>query len=1002
MATVGVAVASFAVAPPAAANDNGPVTMDEQVLREALFTMHMRGRMSGAEGYKDLMISYGMLAYRERNPQSTARQMIQHGVVLRNHYNSQLTANDLERPAFQFMMKLLELTAQVPGAGGASIVKDLLESTAGQQLQNYGSMVDQITAAQAHYSWHQHLHQTQNRIWQRVARVALVDSTFLEAWNSEFGVRYNVNPAGTTEDLSADPYVETWLNTNAILLNQHNDKKWLEEAMGQVTGLLTAINGRVDGYNEAVRQLAAQYPLTNGAPRPEPVAYQAAVQRASTAQDWIDGAAGALNVLAHLVGFADKRKGEIVAGVGRSAVQIATAINQYLPTIAGLGLSQALTSMSTLALTGNVLGAISALLPVFGGGNTPEQQILDELRSLRAEVGQLRENMNDRFDRIERGLTTMYTDMMNEFETIINLQRATDAQLTRINERLAGLTERVDMWGLTILRNQQQDVSGQIRSRINDVVGFKAETGLELPYHGDGENYASYARELREDARDRALNGPVVAPRTGITTADALTSYGTYGSIAHLLAQASAKGLPTQGVTAVRDAETWALAATGYQMLMAQNPEHAARLGTQVTAEVVSSGEQIQEAVRLFSAPREPVEGEPTPQYPFMNDYLHGLVMAYRITVVEMVKRMAEIRDEIRQGGKHDPFGLPEQPVPAGQKPTGDPATVPSCNSGPALSRPSDVEYADLEQALWVAQYGRSDSAITLCHESGWTNVSTHRSGKWEITRADLQFSFKARQKWDGNQRIIREWTKVIPLGEVCRTHDDGLPGACRQSSQDVAKWDSTYKAQFGNATFIDNEKAETDRAKKWLHQQGGDYYTKVHEELTNPHPQDPRTQTLYALNKKATEQARHYTAVVKLGFGTALSQDELMGLNLVGTNRAPYDLDGLNLITGPFEHARNNYCVADSNPCELKGTITKPLEGEKLLNCVHAVTLDPIAACIEGLMYYRTDILYERMNFWSEKIKNEEYVEGLPAVEAILQAVRTADTVARSTPVTP
>ncbi|MDG4798478.1 hypothetical protein [Micromonospora sp. WMMD1082] len=997
VAVVGMMAGSVAVAPPAAASTS-PVSVDEANLRRALFTMHMRARLNGSDGFKDLMLSAELIGYRQLHPQATRQQLLEHSVTMRNWYNSKLTADDLERPAYQFVLKLLELSAMAPGGAVASpIMKELMESTVGTQLRNYGSMVDQITAAQFQHSWFQQAYEVQNWIWQGVANLAVADNAFREAWNATFGVQYNVDAAASLDSLAADPFLATWLNVTAILDHQQNNQLWLADTLAQLNDLLGAIGGRVDGYNEVLRALVERFPLANDGPKPTTQEHRAAVQRAGDAQQWINGAASAVDVLALLAGFVDERAGRTIAGVGRAATQIATAINQYLPTVAGLNLGAALTSMSTLALTGNVLGAISALLPVFAGGPSPEAQILDQLRALRQDVADLRHTMNDRFDRIERGLSAIYTDMLDQFGVVIELQNATNAQLIQINERLARLTERVDMWGSAIFANQKTAAVSDIKRRIDHAVGYEARTGQPLPYEDASVNYSDTAQDLRFDATDVARDSRFIAPFDAADPDFALGTYGTYGSIGYLHNYAKDDSL-SSGSKAFHnpvDAEAWLLAATGYQMLLAQNPQHAARTGSSQSDELIAAGDQIQAAARDLSR----ADKVPSGDYGHLNNLMRNAIMQYRFTALDMANRAATIRDEIRGAGRHNPFAGPNQAVPAGQKPTADPATVPSCAAGgTALSRPSQVRYADLPQALWVAQYGRADSPVQLCHESGWTNVDLRRSGRWEITTADLQFTIRARQKWDGNWRIVREWTRVFPLGEVCRVHDDGQPGACRQASQDIAKWDSTYKAQFQqSASYANHTEEARVRSTNWLHQQAADYYTRVTRELANPNPTKPE-ETLHVLNKQLTTQAKLMTAYIKLGFGTAITQDELISSNLVGLFRTPSDLDGLNMVTDAYEHGRSHYCADRAFPCRLRpeGQIgASPLAGERRLGCTLQTALDPIAYCLEYLTYQRTDVMRNRLVFWSQKLAAGEYAEGLPAVDLVIQSVRTAQAVA-------
>ncbi|MER7166070.1 hypothetical protein ABT336_08350 [Micromonospora sp. NPDC000207] len=992
LAAVVLGGGGFVSVGPAAANGTVEVTVQDPLLRKRLFMNHMRARMDGASGFKDLMLSASMVGYRQQNPGATYQQLLQHVTVLRQHYTESLTDADLERPAYQFAIKLLELTALAPGGAVASpLMKELLESTVGTQLRNYGSMVDQITAAQFQHSWFLQQYTAQDEVWQYVHNIALVDPTFKNAWNAAFGVRYNVDAAALTDTLAADPHMANWMNIGAILDNQQNQTLYLREAMAQLKKLLGDVNGEVADYNEALRFLAARFPLSNDGPKPDAAAHQAAVQQAAAAQEWISGAASAVQILSTLVGFADKRAGEVVAGVGGAAVQIASAINQYLPTIAAKGLAQALTSMSTLALTGNVLGAISALLPVFAGGATPEQQILEELAALRGQVVKFEQNMHSRFDRIETSLTTIYADMMTQFETVIQLQNATNAQLRQINTQLARITERIDLWGNAIFTNQREDKINETKELINSHVGYTARSGIEMDYQRD---YLPVSNALQFDITDEAKATVFTAPLTETDPNTALDMKGVYGSIGYLHKYARDNlGLTAPNVDRPADVEAWLLGATGYQMLLAQNPQHAARVDGQAEA-VIESGEDIQNAVRTLSKPRKPTGDNPR----YLNNFIYDVVMAYRWTAFHMAQRMAVIRDEIRQGREHDMFGSPTQAVPTGQKPTADPATVPSCSGhSAALTRPTQVKYADLPQELWVAQYGKPDAAITLCHESGWINQLTRHMGGWEVTTADLEFKFVVRQRWDGGTRTVREWSKVFPQGVVCRVHET-LPGSeCRFADQELARWNSTYRSQFEqSATSVDNTAEAQQRSRNWFRGQAAAYYTRVTGELTNPNPSNPAVQTLHSLNKQLTSESRLMRAYLKLGFGTALAQDDVLALNVLGTERFPSDLDGRNMITASFEKARANYCADQKSPCTLKQEIEGPKAGQTMIDCHNPVNTDPIAYCAEWLTYYRTDEMYKRLDFWSKKLDDNEYVEGLPAVDLVIRSIDTANRIAK------
>jgi hypothetical protein len=105
--------------------------------------------------------------------------------------------------------------------------------------------------------------------------------------------------------------------------------------------------------------------------------------------------------------------------IGSSIVQVADAYTSWTKAVAGLGTLDALTSLSTAAMTGNVISAVLNVVSLFGAGQpTPEQMILEQIGKLREQVSELRSEMHDRFDRVDQQLNTIYTTMQDRFDKI--------------------------------------------------------------------------------------------------------------------------------------------------------------------------------------------------------------------------------------------------------------------------------------------------------------------------------------------------------------------------------------------------------------------------------------------------------------------------------------------------------------------------------------------------------------------------------------------------------
>jgi hypothetical protein len=94
--------------------------------------------------------------------------------------------------------------------------------------------------------------------------------------------------------------------------------------------------------------------------------------------------------------------------VGGSCIQIAQGLNA-LDANAALG---------SAILTGNVLGAAVNVVGLFGHNTSPDQEILRGIGQIKAMLGQIRAEMHERFDQVDRSLNTIYATMNDRFDRI--------------------------------------------------------------------------------------------------------------------------------------------------------------------------------------------------------------------------------------------------------------------------------------------------------------------------------------------------------------------------------------------------------------------------------------------------------------------------------------------------------------------------------------------------------------------------------------------------------
>ncbi|SCL35953.1 Ricin-type beta-trefoil lectin domain-containing protein [Micromonospora pallida] len=1017
------AVGNVVVSPSAYAS--GGVVIDQDTQRRGLFAAYMRSRASGAEGLRQMFLSATMVGYRQRNPAATSQQLVQHTASMNQWYTSQLGADDLVRPTYQLMVKLLELSALHPsGAVAAPIFRELAESTLGKEVLALGETLDDIHAAQRHNSVINQVFEHQDKIWGEVAGRGAIDPTFTEAWNGYFGAKYNIVANATSDQLMADPLIGTYVNVGALLEHSQNLQDYLAEGNRQITALLNEINQRTDAANADVAAMNATLPV-DGRPATQAELDQAKA-KAEERKKWLEGAAGAIDLFGKLVGFADPKVGAIVTGTGRAAVQIATAVSNWLPALAANGLKAALFSASGIGMAGAVLGAIQSLVPLFGGtGPTMDQQILNELKELRQELRDFRNEMNQRFDRIELALVQLYDQMDAQFNRLLTEVWLTQDELRKVVSQLALVTERVDFWGSSILRSLQETQVSQLEGVINHRVSHAARYP-ETPLTWD--EYKATVETLNTAASIQSKAAPFTAGLGDPNPENNLGAYGYHGSIRYLTDYAENHlNLPHQVSGGVRvqapptaAVEHWLLAAEGYKHMVAQNPSHAAKVNL-TTDEILASGQAIQTAVRRFSAPR----GWDQPEQ--LSPLYAKLLDDYRATGSAMVAKLHAKRNTIQNDRLgYTMFGLPNQDVEGAS--TAEPTAIPPC-SGTATyqpSRPSNVVSKHLKE-MWLADYGRTDTPAQTCYQAAWTNMSEPPDPDGEkpyAVYADLEITFRVRQKWDGQWLTAYSWSKVYPYGKIQQYYPPSDPrqGWIRNATQGMQEKWGTVKPDFEQSAprTVDSESEIRTKTRDWLYGQAGQYYHEVVRDLTT------QGNELYDLNKKLTRTALLLQSYTKLGFARSLEQDQTIGIHLFGQSRIPFDQGQLEAnvvngregqtggiiperrVTAGFEQARANYCAQIVNDkCVVKPQKANEPEpnpranrNEHVLPCTWEERWDPIERCFNWALDYRSTQLRQRLEVASERLLDEPPVpEGIPAVDELMQGIRIAEMVAKNGP---
>lgn len=165
-----------------------------------------------------------------------------------------------------------------------------------------------------------------------------------------------------------------------------------------------------------------------------------------------------------LAGLIDPDLGRQVDAVGSAALSINESL-QAFETASKLG--DGATQFGSLALTGNVVGAVFSVISAFGDQGSADEAILQEIAALRRQVEQVRREMHDRFDRVDQKLDAIYKGMVTGFFDL-------EVELSKQRRSLDLILDQLALQAESILGTQ-----GLLLDEGDRIVGYLATFQLE-------------------------------------------------------------------------------------------------------------------------------------------------------------------------------------------------------------------------------------------------------------------------------------------------------------------------------------------------------------------------------------------------------------------------------------------------------------------------------------------------------------------------------------------
>ncbi|MEU8268352.1 hypothetical protein AB0B89_14420 [Sphaerisporangium sp. NPDC049002] len=854
-------------------------------------------------------------------------------------------------------------------------------------------------------------------------------NAYVKIWDARVGDPSGLSAGATTDELVAKSPLRDVVNFNAIWAYGKDDPRYKEEILKQFEQLIKQANWEVKNAVVSIDDLQLKYEgaykWSSTAPNAPDVVKERVKKEAEARQKVISGVDVGISILSKLVGVADPKLATRIEIVGKAAVKIANAINEYLPKIAAMGAIEAIFSAGTVAFTGNIIGAISSLLPLFRAGSpSPEQMMLEQIGKLRQEVADLHKAMDEQFARVNKNLNVIYEGLLNRFDEVIKLQQASAAQLTAIQGQLQGIQQSVDVWAAEIIKSLQNVQLKDARAGMNAYIGYEQTHSQPIPTF---EEYAHVVNDLHFAAVTQAREEPFVPSPTSYQQHAAgpvavVDAYGSSGGATGFLSWYGKQnyGWPQQPSSSPNLA-AWLTMANGFTRLASENQGYAKRVNTQRTSDIVAAGLDIDKAARQLSEPLNPPAADGT----YTNALFKGLVRDYKNAVAALSDKLVPLQKEYTDEKGYKLFGTADQALPAGKSPA-TPGTVSTCpelpNKTKDIETPGVVSLAQMPNPIVLANYALPEAdrpALSLCYQGWLTNQGGRGDGQILEQWADLAVTVKMRLTWpDGTVQTFRTWTQTQPLGVICRTRmGTPLPGDptvyfCNDLKYYLGAWVSGgYKQVFDmKATFTSDDAVLTaarDKVARFLSGRQKAYYDRVVAELTTP------GKPLSDANAQVTKSMRLLQAFTETGWATALRQDEIMQLLLGGVERLPSDLGGDPLITDVFRRAQENYagCApvgGHGSACSSRVSFD-PFVGQShewLIDClswydksrlpVELWTGDPLANTVLGFSRHAADTLLSRYEKHSKELAGGVYAEGVPEVKNVLGVLESFDAVLR------
>ncbi|MEU7782375.1 hypothetical protein [Micromonospora parva] len=1016
LAMIAVTAASALFGEPASA-DPVPVPIPQTALTDRAFGQVAETHLQGADRITAAVLSAEFVQWHRLHPTATAEQAQTQLTTRRQLLDDSLTAFDLLLPEQDLLLKSVDILLGAPGGDTRTSpeITGLIGAVIGKTVEAWDTREELASGALRTAQWLRGRDDALATVWSAIRQAAAASAPVATAWNAVLGEPFGVDITSGYQELSQDPGL-SHVDLAAILALQGDPAAFVAAAKQQ----LAALHAQLLGLSLEIRLEIGENNQKCPPEGPPSAACTAAAKKAAEDRDkdrqqTISDIKAGVGMVSTLIGFADPDAGKKSKVIGEAVLTTISAISKYAAAITGRGLAGSIFSTATLAMTGNIFGAVMSVVGLFGSSAPSlDSQILAQVKALRDEVRALGDEMRASFARVEAQINTVYANMMAQFDKLNAAIAGNTAQITLVQQQVAQLGLRLEDIAATVLAAIGDATLHDARADINKYLGYRENFGQPIPTYNE---FVGPENEFHLTATQLASGAAFVVPTTdadnpAIDPTTVLNSFGEARSINYLARVASGRDPSmVEPSTPVGNPTVWNLGAQAYAMLMLQNPTYAAQVSTGRAAQIEAEGTRIAGLAASFGRP---ANGN-------ANGLITGLVDEYVGATNELSTALAAVRTnevqaryepdangvQVRTLKNYDLFWDTDKPLaPAPAK--ADEATVPSCGGSRQIDRPGNVRYDLMSNVVRALQYAytprldeppagvRELPEVGHCYTPSWVYTRTTGYGTGVIRhygklrlQIHSRFRLNSNAAWQNSRTADYTWPdeQVYQVDcELFNCDSETTPDQALTQKWPTGRYAFASAATATNNTALDTTLTPTLRG-----------FLQARQKLMYDRVRDQSTQVSGSIPtalKKVNTAARLLQAYTRLGLPNALDSDDVLSANLFGQYQLPVNMPTDAKIGNAYARASGNYTLCGPTPCPLD--LSRPLRDQVSLKvpCEPAVDSsnlpgDPLGDCLITSARSRANALMQRYEVWADQMTAGLHHERVPWLNDTLVGLR-------------